>query len=189
MRKHYSTLTVERLRAAIDYNPETGLFISKITAGRKVAGSPIGKTIRKSDGYIVFFVDNVPLQAHRAAWFYVYGTWPAADIDHINGVRHDNRIANLRATSRSVNLQNQRRPQRNNNLGTLGVYKRRSGKYRAHISINNKAINLGEYDTPEQAHRMYLAAKKLLHPKSPLVKNFTDVDAIKHVSKYVVGLV
>lgn len=58
--------------------------------------------------------------AHRIIWFYHYGEWPNGQVDHINGIRTDNRLANLRVVSQAENLRNTKR-RVNNSSGTSGV--------------------------------------------------------------------
>lgn len=101
---------------------------------------------------------------HRLAWLYMTGGWPMGDIDHLNGVRADNRFANLRDVPRGVNLQNCRQAA-THNLSTkvLGVYPAKGGHFCAALSVNNKKRHLGTFDTIEQASAAYLSAKRQLH--------------------------
>jgi hypothetical protein len=93
----------QRLKEFLIYDPETGLF-TKIRRNFKkpFAGTP------HPVGYIRITIDKRFYLAHRLAWFYVKGKWPEADIDHINGDKTDNRFANLREASRSLNRGNSR---------------------------------------------------------------------------------
>lgn len=101
--------------------------------------------------------------AHRLAWLYVYGEWPNGDIDHIDGDRLNNRIANLRDVSRRVNLENQRRPKACNKSGFLGVKTFRDQRFQARIQVRGVQLHLGTFDTPHEAHAAYVAAKRNLH--------------------------
>lgn len=83
-------------------------------------------------------------------------------MDHINGNRSDNRWANLRDVTHSVNLQNQRRPKSDNKCGFLGVHAHPSG-FRAYIGVNKVRLDLGVYATAHKAHQVYLSAKRRLH--------------------------
>lgn len=174
-----TNLTAERLRELLRYNPETGVFTWRVKRGIALAGSIAGNKNR--NGYVNIYVDNRPYRAHRLAWLYVYGSFPKQDIDHINGVRHDNRIANLRDVSTSHNMMNQRRARTDNKLGLLGVHVRTperphhkiSKPYRAMIYVAGKRVNVGSFATAEEAHAAYLEAKRRLHPTSTLTQNDT----------------
>ncbi len=100
--------------------------------------------------------------AHRLAWLYVHGTWPAMRVDHRNGNPADNRIRNLRLATNSENRQNLHKAHKNNLSGLLGV-SRNGNNWAATIKINGKRIGLGTYKTAEAAHAVYLVAKRELH--------------------------
>jgi len=91
-----------------------------------------------------------------------YGELPPKYIDHINGVRDDNRITNLRAVTAAGNAENRRRAQKNTASGFLGVA-RNGNNWQAYIRVNKKPTYLGTFKTPEEAHQAYLAAKRKLH--------------------------
>lgn len=154
---------VAELRRLLNYEPETGVFTwacqlscrGKIGA---VAGAIDG------NGYRMIGVRGRKLHAHRLAWLYVHGKWPEADIDHIDGVRSANRIANLRAVPRSINAQNLKRSMRNSTTGFLGVTTdSRDGMFVAKIGLDGKRHYLGRYETAPEAHAAYLRAKRRLH--------------------------
>lgn len=128
----------------------------------------IGKEAKSLDvaGYIqVSFGVGIVLKGHRIAWALHYGEWPAMAVDHINGVRNDNRISNLRLATHQMNCQNMRNGSCKNATGFLGVHVNGSGskRFRAKIMINKKQIHLGGFPTPELAHEAYVAAKRKLH--------------------------
>lgn len=118
------------------------------------------------DGYRKIRIDGHQFLAHRLAWVYVYGVWPA-EIDHVNGNRSDNRIANLRSVSHRDNQQNMRLPRSNNSSGYLGVHFDR-GRWVAQIRSEGMRHRLGRFDTAEEASDAYLAAKRRLHPFSTI---------------------
>lgn len=142
-------LTQERLKEALDYNPETGIFTWKIPKSKIKIGKIAG-TIDK--GYITIGLDQVWYLAHRLAWFYVYGEWPKDQIDHINGVRDDNRIENLREASRSENGWNVRK-NLNSQTGIKNVFKVRN-KFRVLFKINGKQHHFGYFSSIEEAKRV-----------------------------------
>ena len=150
-----SDLDSTTLREYLSYDPETGLFTwVKRTNSSNAAGKPANS--RSTTGYIRIFLCGKRHQAHRLAWLYVYGTWPTHDIDHINGQRDDNRIANLRDVPHKVNTQNQRLPRSSNPY--VGV-SRKQTKWVSQIQLDGKKIHLGYFSTPEGARDAYLSAK------------------------------
>lgn len=93
------------------------------------------------------------------------GGWPRFTIDHINGDGSDNRWANLRDVPLFVNQQNMRKPrggQRTNKIGVLGVTQV-GRRFSARLSVDKRTTYLGTFDTPEEAHAAYLAAKRAHH--------------------------
>lgn len=154
-------LSAESLRELLHYNSETGLFTRVRKTGRKgKVGAVVGW--KDKDGYIQVDVLCRHYRAHRLAWLYVTGDWPRDDIDHINGVRSDNRWINLRTVTRIVNMQNVRMARKDSSTGLIGVEKNGRG-YSARIKTATERLYLGYFDTPEEAHSAYLAAKRRLH--------------------------
>ncbi len=155
-------LTAERLRELLHYNPETGIFSRPINRGGEVAGAVVG--CLTANGYWLIGVDYRRYRAHRLAWLYMYGNWPTRHIDHLNGNRTDNRIANLRDVDRATNMQNMRKALSTNRCGLMGVsFHRQSGLWAARLVARGKIHSLGYHRTPEAAHEAYLAAKRKLH--------------------------
>lgn len=143
------TLTQERLKQVVSYDPATGLFSRDAKAGES--------------GYVRLSIDGSDYLAHRLAWLYMTGSWPKGQIDHKNGTRSDNRWDNLRDVTTRVNSQNQRKPMNTNvNTGLLGSY-RNGDRFMSKIKVNGRIVYLGTFDTPEQAHEIYVAAKRQLH--------------------------
>jgi hypothetical protein len=84
--------------------------------------------------------------AHRVAWLLVTGAWPKNQIDHINGDRTDNRIANLREVSNAENARNMSISSRNKS-GVPGVFwDTKRGKWVANIGENSRTRHLGSFD-------------------------------------------
>lgn len=163
-----ATLTQERLKSLMTYNPETGEFVRSCfrSANAKV-GDVAGHL--DSHGYLCIYIDGYLYRSHRLAWLYVYGTFPKEDLDHIDTVRTNNRIANLRKADRTFNMQNKRRPSANNKSGFLGVYFHKPlQKFAAQIRINGRNTHLGLFGTAEDAHQAYLYAKRNHHEGNTL---------------------
>ena len=160
------TLTVDRLREVLEYDPTAGVFRWRIQAGRVPPGGIAGTSLSRR--YWIIRVDGCSCLAHRLAWFYVHGRWPADQIDHINGDGFDNRISNLREATAAENQQNQSL-HRNNTSGYPGVH-RSNGRWKAQIKVGGRKIHLGQYDTAEEAHGAYLAAKVDRHPFQPFTR-------------------
>lgn len=151
-------LTAERARELLHYDPETGILRWRIRRGPKRAGSIATRST--SAGYIRVGLDCRTYYAHRVMWLMQTGEWPDKEIDHINGVRTDNRWANLRHATHAQNGRNRRR-QRDNTSGFTGVYLHKPTKrWRARINVAGKRISLGYHDTPELAHAAYAGATK-----------------------------
>lgn len=158
------SLTAERLRELVSYDQETGKFVRLVATGPRGCHKPGSlKAYIKTNGYARVHVDGTTHAAHRLAWLYMHGRWPDGDIDHINGDRLDNRATNLREVTRAENMQNERKARCNNKSGLLGVSPH-GRSWRAQITVGGVCKKLGSYETPEQAHAVYLAAKRELHP-------------------------
>lgn len=155
-------LTAERLRELLHYDPDTGVFRWVAARPNCRSGEQAGCT--RENGHVIICLDGKLYYAHRLAWLYVHGAWPSKLIDHINGNRSDNRIQNLRDVEPSVNAQNIRQAFKTNASGVLGASLfKRTGRYVAMIRIDGKKRYLGYFDTAEEAHAAYLAAKRKHH--------------------------
>ena len=155
-------LTADRLKQMLSYDPETGVFTWLIRPSKAVKAGTIAGHVDKLIGYNTIGIKGKIYKAHRLAWLYVYGEWPTALIDHINGQKADNRIANLRIVLADGNSQNVRKPNRRNKSGFMGVIFFQN-KWRATMSYKGKTKFLGDYATPEEAHQVYLEAKRKYH--------------------------
>lgn len=146
-------IDADTLRSLLYYDPNTGVFTWRVKRGGTAEiGTVAG--CRKDSGYRVISLYDRLYREHRLAWLYMYGIWPPDEIDHINGVRDDNRINNLREATRKQNSANRRKLS-----GDLpkGVYRHRN-RFRAQIRMQGHVKHLGTYDTPEQAHAVYCEA-------------------------------
>ena len=138
---------VETLRQLLDYDAESGLLFWRPrspemfkdndlricnTWNTRYAGKEALCHI-DANGYKTGSVAGVSLKAHRLIWKLVFGQEPVGQIDHVNGVRHDNRLANLRLVDQSTNQRNAGL-RSDNKTGHAGVFVSRTGKIRLYIS-------------------------------------------------------
>ena len=144
-----------RLLEVVSYDPSSGVFT------RCLDDKPIGRPDRK--GYLLFSVCNQNYRAHRLAWLYMTGSWPSAEIDHINGDPGDNRWANLRQCNHQQNNHNQPM-RRNNTSGVKGVsWNSRARKWHVQVCLNYKIHNGGLYETLTEADAAARALRLRLH--------------------------
>jgi len=138
-------MTQGLLKEILLYCPLTGQFIWKINANTKHSRiGAIANTLNK-DGYIIIGYKNKKYKAHRLAWLYMYGKLPKEQIDHINHIRTDNRMYNLREVTSAENQKN-RTMSKNNNSSVMGVnWHYRDKRWRAFISVDKKYIHLGNF--------------------------------------------
>jgi hypothetical protein len=160
-------LTASRLRELLNYNQSTGRFVwIKRTSNRVKVGDSAGNKL--DTGYLQIMIDGNTHTAHRLAWLYVTGDWPAHNIDHIDGVRDNNVFSNLRDVPQRLNTQNQRKPREGNKSSRyLGVtWDKRSKRWVAQIVVDGKHLHLGNFalDQEEMAWNKYLETKRRLHP-------------------------
>lgn len=143
----------------LDYSAETGDFRWKArprNATAVVIGAVAGWI--NAHGYRVIKLGGRCYLAHRLAWFYVHGTWPADDTDHINRIRSDNRLANLRPATRSQNSANTG-ARAKNAAGIKGVhYRADMRKWHARIYCKGRNHPLGWFSTKEEAGAAYARA-------------------------------
>lgn len=159
-------VTSERLRELFKYDEESGLFTRIKQSGSAKQGCVA--TCENSNGYIVIRIDGKLYGAHRLAWLYVHGKFPIDQIDHIDGIRTNNAIKNLRASSQYENMQNVK-IKSSNKSGHTGVsWDSQTGSWAAQIMHKRKTIRLGRFDRLEDAAEAYKNAKKLIHLYNPV---------------------
>ena len=147
-------LTQARLKELLHYKAETGVFTRAkgIQGGGKI-GSIAGYP--HHTGYIYIGVALKIHLAHRLAWLYIYGEFPKNGIDHINGIKTDNRIINLRACNQSENLMNTGAWPANKS-GYKGVsWNGKDKRWRAQARLNRKFYYLGQFMDKEAAAECY----------------------------------
>lgn len=157
-------LTQSTVKELLSYDAESGQFFRL----QKTKRSPIGqiKTSVLPTGYVMFSIKGRKYLAHRIAWLYVYGYFPAKHIDHIDGCKSNNAIANLRSVTRSLNMQNQRKPHTGKGL-PLGVHMH-GNRFKAVIKTNGLQKHIGVFKTQSEASSAYISAKRQLHEGNTL---------------------
>lgn len=160
MAKANSTLSQSTLMRLFEYNAATGIF----TRLHSIHGNPLRKEITEanSNGYIAMVICGRKEYAHRMAWLWVYGIHPSGVIDHINGIKTDNRIENIRDVTQQANLQNRKKIRLNSKSEFRGV-RPSLKKWSARITVSGKEHHIGSFDTREDAYAAYLSAKRLMH--------------------------
>lgn len=143
----------ERCKLAIErgytYNPETGLIYNRYN---KLSNG------YNNEGYIIIGITKnkkvYQIKGHQFAWYWVYKECVNC-LDHINRIKDDNRIINLRNVTQQQNCFNK----------TCKGYTwfKRDSKWKAQITINKKKTHLGLFNTEQEAKNAYLAAKEKYH--------------------------
>lgn len=153
------TMSQNDLRHILSYDAEMGEFAWLVRRGRAHIGHIAGNV--DSHGYRRITIDGARYRAHQLAWLYVYGEWPSSELDHCNRDKSDNRIANLRLSTRVQNAAN-RGVRSDSSVGLKGVTRLKSG-YRAEIRHNGRSRHIGVFTTAEEAHSSYMEASRKLH--------------------------
>ena len=153
-------LTYDQLVEELHYDQITGIFTRKKSCKGRKENAIVGS--KRKDGYLTTSFRRKFFYIHRLAWFYIYKEWPNGLIDHINGIKSDNRIDNLRIVTHSQNLQNSKK-HIDNASGYKCVWKHSETKWRSGICFNGKIKYLGLFDDPQSAYQAYLSASKIYH--------------------------
>lgn len=148
----------DELKKLMHYDPETGVLTHLVSRGKGKAGEAAGK-INKA-GYWETRVFNRLFPVHRLAWLYMTGMLPEkpVSIDHINGIRSDNRWCNLRLATYHQQTWNTG-AHHHNQSGLKGAWPcKATGRWLSMIDHDGKRVWLGRHDTPEQAHAAWVEA-------------------------------
>ena len=152
------SLTYSYVRELFDYRPD-GFLIWKVRKGNKAIAGCVAGTFNQNV-YSDVMIDGKFYKSHRLIWLWHHGYMPEGCLDHINRVKSDNRIENLREASRSCNVRNTGN-RATNKSGVKGVYRHRN-RWRAHITVNGKTYHIGTHYLFEEAVLHRLAAEQCL---------------------------
>jgi hypothetical protein len=156
-----SPITQKELKELLRYNVSTGKFFWKVFRPRVKPGQITAQALDRW-GYHVISVNRRKYKAHRLAWLYVYGVFPAKDLDHKNRIKTDNRISNLREVTATENARNKGLNKKNKS-GFVGVsWKKSHERWCAQASVDGVVRYLGLYDSPlaaSQARNNFLTER------------------------------
>ena len=154
---------LESIKNQLSYDPVSGNFVwlvQKNSRGGKIKPGSIAGT--NKDGYVQIKIDGKIYRAHRLAWFVSFGNFPDEEfeIDHINGIRSDNRLDNLRIVSRTQNNMNMSASKANKS-GVRGVsWRKERGKWHSRIKVDGRVILLGDFVDINDAKKARLDAEQ-----------------------------
>jgi hypothetical protein len=155
-------LTREYVSEQLSYDAETGELRWKVAKSNCIKAGQVAGSIG-IQGYLKVKIDRKLYQAHRVAWLLANGAWPEGHIDHINGVRSDNRIANLRVCSNTENVRNAKM-RRDNTSGIKGVFwHKASNAWCARVSHDGRMVNGGTFKNIEDAKHAAIELREKLH--------------------------
>ena len=152
MRRRDETLTAEQCRELLEYR--AGEMVRLVATSNAVKVGDVAGSLKR-DGYVYICVKGRRYFRSRLVWLMHTGSWPTNHIDHINRIKTDDRIENLRDVTHQQN---------HFNTGAKGYYwNKASQKWLTQIMVNGKSIHIGYYDTEAEASAAYLAAKLIYH--------------------------
>lgn len=152
MTRRVNKLDPERVREFFDYDPITGVmrWKKKRTKNKKANVGDVLSNIN-SNGYLKVQFDGKSIPVHRLIFAWM-GEPDPEQVDHINGVRTDNRWANLRAATQEINSKNTARYKSGKHIAETGVgWMPRNKKWRVRINHKRKTLYLGLFDKLDDA--------------------------------------
>jgi hypothetical protein len=151
------------LKEYLHYNPDTGDFIWVKSPAYFLQTGNIAGHISKSTGYSIVKLKGIKYKAHKLAWLFSYGTWPKSKIDHIDCIKHNNILSNLREVTDSQSSCNIKR----NSLNSSGVknigWHKGSNRWRVRIAVKGKPAYCGYFSSLEEAEKIAIAKRIELH--------------------------
>ena len=171
-----SGITIEFLRNRFSYNPITGVVSYAVNVGRadkkRFVGDEAGRVTQ--EGYREIKINGKHYRCHRIAWAIHYGEWPKNQIDHINGVKLDNSIANLRDVPQAINMQNQFRAHKRNSSGSsiVGVTKNKnSNKFVVSGYVDGSPVYVGGFSNLDSAELASIEFREKNYPGFTFAKS------------------
>lgn len=146
-------LTHEQLKSILDYDSETGIFtwryreFAPANWNSRWAGIRAGTNAGR---YETIRLNGVHYLSHHLAWFYVYGYMPV-QIEHENRNGFANWIKNLRESTQSQNMANRL---------SEGKVEKHGRKFRARVMVNRVKIELGSFNTEQEAIEAYWQGRR-----------------------------
>ncbi len=156
-------LTYETAHKTFTYDEGSGSLIWAVSP--KYSSISVGDKAECRDhaGYLRVMVSGVRVLVHRLVWMMYYGSWPKNFIDHINGIKTDNRICNLRDCTQQQNCQNRTVARRGCRSGVRGVSKNtEDGKWVARVCVRGVNHYLGSFDSVADASLAAAVGRKRL---------------------------
>ncbi len=148
-----NTIDADEVRRVLAYNPDTGVFRWIVSLNKRIRIDSVAGGQNGTTGYLMIMIHGERYAGHRLAFLWMTGSFPPEDVDHINGVRDDNRWLNLRPVSRAENQMNC--GIRSNNItGVVGVsWNKYHGKWQSTIKSDRVQIHIGYFDDFDEAVR------------------------------------
>lgn len=159
-KKTRAYITQAELKDLLHYNPETGDFVWLVNRTNGIKVGNFAGCFRGS--YRVISIKNVSYAAHRLAFLYMAGRFPHEYIDHINGVKSDNRWVNLREATNGENQYN--RSGTGSNCGIKNVtYVQSRNRFQVSLKVSGKEKFIGYFEDIELAELVSIEAREKYH--------------------------
>lgn len=183
----------ETLDSLFSYDPDTGFVTAKVAKKPRKKTAPAGSYYEVGGrvgyvtrfGYLKVSVEGVPYALHRVIWKLQTRAEPPEYIDHINRVRADNRWANLREATASVNASNHSIWSAQSALPKTVRRKQYNGRWTAQATVSGATVDLGEFETAAEAMRAYMRVSDHEEPAVCDVVTLIDEDFMESVVKFV----
>lgn len=157
-------ISADELRRLVCYHPTTGEFTWRISRPGCRQYDRVGRM--GAYGYRYISVGGYERLSHRMAWYYMTGEWPKEEIDHINGIKDDNRWCNLRKATSSQNGCNRKGPDRDSTTGIRGVVYRPdkpTKPWQGRVGMKGMKRRYASFKTAEEAEAWAIKTRAEMH--------------------------